>query len=402
MLKSQRLTMERNNIANEINAMPEVRSDDPKFADKMAEVKASTEKLRKANEAVNAAIEEEARIVDGATFSTLTAEHRERVEVTNRAELAVLVGSVLSQRNVTGAEAEAQAAWGIHGHEIPVAMLASVAEHRVIDAPTNAGTGADPVLAYTFGPSIAQYANIARPAVPSGQHVYPSLSSGAAGTRTAIGTDNADQDPSMRGELLSPIRVQANTSISIVDRAMFADLGPAVARHLGGAVAAGLDAQALNDNNGFFDATNGPLTSPNNPGTATTWAQYAAMVGAGLDGRHALTPADVTLIGNDDVFTDADALYRNNNSNESAAEVLGRRARFIISAAMPATVSNVANILLVRGAQQAAVQPLWPGISIEDVYTNSKTGLVAFTAVALAAFSVQQPSAYQWLKINNS
>ena len=32
---------------------------------------------------------------------------------------------------------------------------------------------------------------------------------------------------------------------------------------------------------------------------------------------------------------------------------------------------------------------MWPGLRIEDIYTGSGTGLITFTAVALAAFSVQ-------------
>ena len=72
----------------------------------------------------------------------------------------------------------------------------------------------------------------------------------------------------MRGELLVPNRVQANTTINIEDRARFPDLGTAVARHLRNAVVAGLDVMALSDDNGFFDTSSGPLTPETVPGSA--------------------------------------------------------------------------------------------------------------------------------------
>ena len=334
-------------------------------------------------------------------FGADLGEHREAVEATRKADLGVMVGNILTQRNmaVGSAEEAAQDAWRVDGSQVPAAMLF---ECRAIDAPDSGGPELG-TLGYVFGASIAGPANIARPAVAAGEHVYPSFTSGAAGTRTAIGTDNADQDPTLRGELLTPKRVQANTQISIEDAARLPGLGAAVARHLAGAVVAGLAARAVSDEGGFFDATNGPLgTAPTDPGAASTFALYMSMFAGAVDGRHAPTQADVTMIVGSSTFADAAVLYRGNNSDESVTSKWARLGRAVVSPSIPAASSNIQSILIAKGSAQAAVQPLWPGIDITDVYSDSKKGLVSFTAVALQAFSVQHPSAYDWQKANLS
>ena len=316
------------------------------------------------------------------------------MDVSERADLGVMLGHIIARRNTSGAEAEAQRAWGIDGNQIPVAMLT---ELRTIDAPDD-GQGSS-FVGYVFGESIASFANVARPTVPSGTIVYPSFTSGVAATRPAIDATNADVDPVMRGELLSPKRVQANTSISIEDRARFPGMGAAVAAHLRGAVVKGLDAMALEDNNGFFDITAGPLTPQNDPGSATTIAQYLAMLSDGVDGRHARGPADVGLIVGKQTYTDGAALYRTNQAPDNIMDQIARTGRLMVSDSIPAAASNIQFILRVLGTRQSAVQPLWPGIDIEDIYSDSKKGVIAFTALLMAGFSVQDPSGLQLSQI---
>lgn len=327
-----------------------------------------------------------------------SAEHREAIGITRKADLGVLVGSILSKRNTSGAEAEAQAAWGIEGDRIPLAMLAEI---RATDAPDSGG-GSQPISGYAFPTSIAQFCNINRPRVAPGVHVYPSISGAATAGRPAEAGTQADTDATLRGELLTPKRIQATTKISVEDRARFAGLGAAVAAHMAGAVAAGLDAQALSDTGGFFDAVaaSQPLTPAGDPGSATTYTQWAAILGSGVDGRYAPDLAAVGLLVHPDAFNDAEELYRGNNTSESFAECIARVSRLMVSASMPATASSISGLLVVKGTRQASVQPLWDGLSIEDPYTEYETGEIRFNVVGLAAFSCQQPSAYEWGKVH--
>ena len=169
-----------------------------------------------------------------------------------------------------------------------------------------------------------------------------------------------------------------------------------------GAVGAGLDQQALVGNNGFFDTSSGPLTAPGDPGSATAYAGYASMLTDAIDGRYASTPAEVGMLIHPDTYGNGAALYRNNQAEENIMERIARVGRLRVSAAMPAAVSDVQNILMVRGSSPAAVQPLWDGLTIEDIYDRSAHGEIGFTVVALADFSVTQPSAYAWQKANLS
>ena len=179
-------------------------------------------------------------------------------------------------------------------------------------------------------------------------------------------------------------------------------MAQAIAQHLAGAGAAGFDDMALVGDDGFFDTSNGPLTAPNDSGNATTQAQYDAMLTGSVDGRYAESEAAVGLLVHPDTFTDGAAIYRSNQSERHVMADIAARGRLRVSAAMPAAVSNIQNILAVRGTQAAAVQPLWDGLTIEDVYQRSTHGEIAFTVVGLSDFSVTQPDAYRWLKSNLS
>ena len=358
--------------------------------------------LRGLEEKFRTAVAAETAQVDGdfaGSGGQLSAEHREAMAITHRADLGVMVGHILARRNVTGAESEAQAVWNLEGNQIPLSMIAEI---RTVAAPTDGG-GTQPVSGYVFPNSISAFANISRPTVPAGTPVFPSIVTGAVAGRPIEGAAHGSSEPTLRGELLTPKRIQAVASVSVEDRARYPSLGPALAAHLAGAVAAGMDTQALSDTGGFFDTAAGtrPLTPAGNPSNATTYPQWQAILAKVVDGRHAANLAGGGLLLHPDAFEDAEEIYRGNNSSESFAERIARVSRMQVSAAMPATASNISNVLIVRGTSPAAVQPTWPGLTIEDVYSNSGTGEISFTAVALSAFSVTHPSAYEFEKIHN-
>lgn len=332
----------------------------------------------------------------GKAFGAESAEHRERTTITGRADLGVLVGHIVNRRalQVGSAEAEAQAAWDLPGDAIPISMLA---EYRVAAAPADGG-GGQSFVGYRFPNSIASFANVTRPRVAPGTPVFPSITSASVAGRPAEAAQNVDSDPTLRGELLTPKRVQANTKISVEDRARFGGMAAAIAQHLAGAVAAGYDQQALLGDDGFFDGTSGPLTEPPAPGAASTYANYSAMISGSVDGRYAPSEAQVGLLVGMDTFNDGALLYRTTNSQGHLMEDLGRRGRLQVSAAIPAKSGNVQSVLVVRGTAPAAVQPLWDGLTIEDLVTRSEYGEITFTIVGLSDFSVTQPSAYAWAK----
>ena len=193
----------------------------------------------------------------------------------------------------------------------------------------------------------------------AGTPVFPSITVGAIAGRPTEGSAHGSTEPTIRGELLTPSRIHSIASLTVEDRARYPGMGPALAAHLAGAVAAGMDTQALSDTGGFFDTAAGtrPLTPPNNPSNATTYPQWQAILAKVVDGRHAANLAGGGLLLHPDAFEDAEEIYRGNNSSESFAERIARVSRMQVSAAMPATASNISNVLIVRGSSPGAVQP---------------------------------------------
>ena len=383
MLRSQEITLKMSELRERQGKLAVHETNVAQLEEIRAEIAALEPKYR-------AAVESEVTRTAGA-FGEDQAEHRERTNITGKADLGVLVGALVSRRAlvVGSAEAEAQAAWGLPGDSIPLAILT---EHRTTAAPADGG-GSQGFVGYRFPSSVGEFANVQRPRVAPGTAVYPSIIQASVANRPAEAGESADSDPGMRGELLTPKRVQANTKISVEDRARFGGMAEAIAQHLAGAVAAGFDQQALLGDEGFFDTTSGPLTAQTNPGSASTWANYADMLGESVDGRFASTPAEVGLLVGQATYADAAVLYRNTQSDENVMAMIARVGRLRVSAAMPAKSGNIQNILAVRGTSPAAVQPLWDGLTIEDVYTRSSHGEISFAIVGLADFSVTVPDA---------
>ena len=168
MLKSQEITLKMSELRERANKLSNIEPNLKQHDEIRAEIAALEPKYR-------VALESETSRTDGA-FGEDDAEHRERQQVTGRADLGVLVGALVSRRAlvVGSAEAEAQAAWGLPGDSIPLAMLT---EYRVAAAPADGG-GSQGFVGYRF-PCIG-WRVCKRPA-SSGSHlasaVYPSITS---------------------------------------------------------------------------------------------------------------------------------------------------------------------------------------------------------------------------------
>ena len=90
-----------------------------------------------------------------------------------------------------------------------------------------------------------------------------------------------------------------------------------------------------------------------------------------------------------DTFVDGAAIYRTNNSENHVMADLGPSRSPAGVCGHPCGKSgNVQNVLAIRGTSwQAAVQPLWDGLTIEDLNTRSEYGEITFTIVGLSDFS---------------
>ena len=113
------------------------------------------------------------------------AEMRERLELRSRASLTGFITAALAGRQVSGAEAELQAAAGIGGG-IPLELwdMPRPVEHRA-DAPTAApgtvGVNLDTIRPAVFAQSIAPMLGIEMPRVESGSYVSATITTNPDG-----------------------------------------------------------------------------------------------------------------------------------------------------------------------------------------------------------------------------
>ena len=271
----------------------------------------------------------------------------------------------------------------------PLAMLGDM-EMRTVTAPASGG-GPSETLQYVFGQSIADFVGIARPRVPGGVPVHPSIiSPSVASTPAAAGTV-ADSDATLRGELLTPSRVQATSKVSREDIARFPDMGRAIAVHLSQAVGHALDVYAIqNAARGLLGGT--VLTLPLDGDAGTDWADFAALITSGIDGRGASLYRDVRVLVHPETFAFADKLFRGNNTSESVMERINRVAQLRVSDAIDEkTANDVQRALIIKGPGVKCQQPIWGGVGVNliDPYSSSDLGEIRYTAVVMSAFSVQ-------------
>ena len=401
MTKSQQLLIKLSE-RRQAQALMILPGEDGKVAATEAELDAETKAIAALEQEYRTAVQTEERetgsAFDGHDGDLITpnAENRAIMEVRNRADLSTMVRRAMDHHEQRGAEAELQSAFGLEGRDIPMVLLSG--EMRAFDI--DIGGGPVQWMQYYFPASIAPFMNIRRPSVPPGVHSFPSISAPTTPTRAAEAATVADSDPTPRTKLLTPNRIQASTQISQEDRRRYPNMASAVAAHLMAACRNALDSAALNGDDGFFDASSGPLTIPANPGSGTTAPQYRAMQRGGIDGRVALDFPDVRLLCGMEMYGDADGLTVTNTA-DTILDVLRRRGRVQVSDALPDVSSNIGLVLRILGNLPGAVQPIWAGLQLDDPYTNAATGMTTLTAGVYADFHVQHPSHYAVLKYHN-
>ena len=116
------------------------------------------------------------------------------------------------------------------------------------------------------------------------------------------------------------------------------------------------------------------MTAPSNPGAASTYANYSAMLSGSVDGRYAENESAVGLLVGMDTFVDGAAIYRSANSEGHLMEDLARRGRLRVSAAMAGQRREQPAERL-GGAREVALLQFnrcGDDLRIEDVYSAAQ------------------------------
>ena len=174
-----------------------------------------------------------------------------------------------------------------------------------------------------------------------------------------------------------------------------------------GAIGELVDAQLLAGNgvapnvSGLFSGLTAiPATDPS---SVSDWDDLVSLATANVDGRHALTAADVRILMGADAYKYASVTRAAAGPYETGLQaIVAASGGLQVSANVPAADDSISQVLAYRSANPgAAVSPMWnEGVSlVEDPFTGAAAGRVALTLHVLFSFAIRRAASYALQKI---
>lgn len=386
MTPKQNLLLEQSEKRQKIN---ELLGKDDLSDEQRSELDTLTKRMQQVEVELRAAIvaegEQEQEVFDP--------ENRELRQLIDCADLGDIFAATLEHRSTDGQTAELQQHLGLSANQVPLALLRDpnpirLETRAVTPAPADVGQNQQPIIPGVFPQSVAAFLGVAMPTVPTGEAVFPVLTQNATVHTPAEGADAAETTGSFSADVLSPKRLQASFFYSREDRARFAGMGEALRQNLSDALADALDKQVVAGTNGLLTGAN---LANHNAAAVTTFANYKANLGYGrVDGTWASTVGDLRIVMGGATYAHAATIYRANNADDSALDVLMARTGGVrVSAHVPAVANNKQNAVIRRGMRRDMVAPIWEGVTlIPDEVTKAKSGEIVVTAVMLHAVKI--------------
>ena len=315
-----------------------------------------------------------------------------------KANIGAIFQALTERRATEGAEAELQAHHGLSPHQVPLDLLRGPVEHRAVTAaPTNTETSQQTPIQPVFAASSLAYLNIDQMSVPTGDAVFPVLTSRPA-VRGPFSDSSvaAETDGSFDAELLAPERIQASFSYLRTDAARFSMMGESLREALNSSLSEKVDAEGIAGTDGLLTGTNLPN---HGAGGTTTFAQYISRFAYGrVDGRFAPTTRDLKALVGSSIFAHMGTVYKSTETDISAVDrlmaVVGMD-NIRVSAHVPDVVNKKQNGLIRLGGRRDMVVPMWEGVSlIFDEITGAGKGEINITAVLLFAVKIVRPGGF--------
>ena len=339
----------------------------------------------------------------------MDAEARERIELRGRATLSGYLMAALSGRMPDGAEAEFAAAHHAPAGHVPIDLWEAnrpAVEHRATTPAPATGTGVTvaPIQPFVFAPSIAPRLGIDMPSVGSGGYSEMTITTALPASPKVKGGDADDTAGALTPITANPRRISARMSVTVEDVAQIgqSNFESALRQNVSMALSDEYDDQAINGGGTSpnVDGLINQLTDPTNPTAISDFAAYLAAAAGQIDGLWASMLTEVGIVTNVDAYRLSAQVFRANSSDLSfsdyAREALGG---WWTNKRMPATASTIARGIVYRMGRsglRTACHPTWGTISIDDIYTDSRSGQRHFTVHMLVGDKVLivQPAAY--------
>ena len=415
MTKSQQLTVRMSEIRQKLNELLGV---EERSAEQSTEIETLTAEAQKLEPELRAAI-----VAEGSTETRtveVDAEHRERLELRGRSHLGAFLLAALQGREVAGAELEYRQALGFQ-HGIPIDIFEqdrpADEEHRAATPAPATGTGVTvaPVQPFVFAPSIAARLGIDMPQVGSGGYTEMTITTALPAAPKNKGDDADDTAAALTPVSAKARRISARMTVAIEDVANVGtdSFEAALRQNVSGSLSAVYDNQCINGD-GVAPNIDGLINQLDNPTDPTAVVDFDAFVKAfsdQIDGLWASTMREVGMCGNVDTYRLSARTFRDrvidtgqrggvSLGDVSAADYLAMKTGgWWTNKRMPATAANIARAIVYRMGRmglRTACHPTWGTVSVDDVYTSSRSGQRHFTVHALVGDKVLivQPDAY--------
>ena len=361
---------------------------------------------------------------NGEGADLLDTEDRERAELRSKVTLRGYIAAAVEMRSADGAEADYMAAIEMPlvgrdgGTSFPLELLAPP-EQRAARTEDRATTNVDVAtmprtwLDRLFAETTSMELGISMESVPVGSASYPVTTAGASAAQRQRSTDAAaDAAWTIGVKELKPKRNAVRLLFSIEDAARIPGLESALTRDLRAALTEGIDRAIFIGDSGATgnDADITGLTTHADVDEETLsqtnkllWPETVTAFMDMLDGLHASTPADLSIIASVGAARLWHSTSANTNRNESVAQIMnGNGLMFRSRANIDENTANGdfgAFIGRKRGIDGAGVAGIWEaGELIRDPYSGAAKGEVALTLCYLWDFALPRASNFMRLK----
>ena len=408
MTNTQKLTVRASEIRQRLNTIAGMEGD--ALTD---EVRQESDKLtieyRDTETKLRAAIAAEPDPTVATGTETMDAETRERLELRGRATLSGYLMAAMAGRMPDGAEAEFAAAHHAPAGHVPIDLWEAdrpAVEYRAATPAPTTGTGVTvaPVQPFVFAPSIAPRLGIDMPSVGSGGYSEMTITTALPAAPKVKGADADDTAGVLTPITAKPRRISARMSVTVEDVAQIgqSNFESALRQNVSMALSDEYDDQAINGNGTSpnVDGLVNQLTDPTNPTAVSDFAAYLASAASAIDGLWASMLTEVGVVTNVDAYRLSAQVFRANSADLSfsdyARQALGA---WWTNKRMPATAATIARGIVYRMGRmglRTACHPTWGTISIDDIYTDSRSGQRHFSVHMLVGDKVLlvQPAAY--------
>ena len=424
MTKKQQILVRQSEIRQKLN---ELLNADDRTDEQNAELDTLTGEMQKLEPELRAAIAAEPPSSTTVVPDGLDAEARERIELRGRANLGAFVLAALQGREVAGAELEYRQSLGFQSG-IPVDLWESdrpapTREERAATPAPSTGTGVTvaPVQPFVFAPSIAPRLGIDMPSVGSGGYSEMTITTSVPAGPVAKGGNASDTAGALTPVTATPRRISARMTVTLEDVAAVgvANFESALRQNVSMALSDAYDNQCINGN-GTAPNVEGliaQLTDPANPTAVATFDAFVAAFADSIDGLWASMVSQVSIVANVDAYVLSAKTFRDASGADLGSVSFADYAAKLTGGwwtnkRMPATPTSGADDTIAKGivyrmghpGLRTACHPTWGTVSIDDIYTDSRSGQRHFTVHTMVGSKVLlvQPDAYSLVEFKVS